>query len=174
MTEQPPGPEFVPPGHTPEPPAQPAGSDGPGPVGPGYPSVGPQPGQPGIGAQSGYSGYPPGATPGYVPGPPPGYPPPGASRPKGGRGSILLGIAITYISLAAAWFSLMSAFSSSPLSGLLSSLSAMLPLALIVVGIVLAVLPKTTRTGAGILIGIGSAILIAGGLCVALLVGFGQ
>ena len=86
----------------------------------------------------------------------------------------MLGIVITYATFAAAWFSFMYAFSSDVLAGPLSMLSAVLPLALIVVGIVLAALPKTTRTGAGILIGIGSAILVAGGLCVALLSGLGQ
>jgi len=86
----------------------------------------------------------------------------------------VLGIVITYATFAAAWFCLTFAFTSDALAGPLSSLSAILPLALIVVGIVLAALPKTTRTGAGILIGIGSAVLIAGGLCVALLSGLGQ
>lgn len=106
---------------------------------------------------------------------PPGapYPPSGPPRRRG-RGSILLGIAITYATLAAAWFSFMYAFSSDVLAGPLSTLSGILPLALIVVGIVLAAMPKTTRTGAGILIGIGSSILIAGGVCVALLSGLGQ
>lgn len=103
----------------------------------------------------------------------PAYPPNPSARRRG-RGSILLGIAITYATFAAAWFSFMYAFSSDVLAGPLSTLSAVLPLALIVVGIVLAVLPKTTRTGAGILIGIGSSILIAGGVCVALLSGLGQ
>lgn len=106
---------------------------------------------------------------------PPGapYPPSGPPRRRG-RGSILLGIAITYATLAAAWFSFMYAFSSDVLAGPLSTLSGVLPLALIIVGIVLAAMPKTTRAGAGILIGIGSSILIAGGVCVALLSGLGQ
>lgn len=140
MTEQPPGPGFLPPGQQP---------------GPDVPS---------------------GPPPNYPPGPPPSYPPPpaaGPSRPRG-RGSIVLGIVITYATFAAAWFCLTFAFTSDALAGPLSSLSAILPLALIVVGIVLAALPKTTRTGAGILIGIGSAVLVAGGLCVALLSGLGQ
>lgn len=156
MTEQPPGPGYVPPGQQPGPDVP------PGPP-PNYPP-GPPP------------SYPPGPPPNYPPGPPPNYPPgpaAGPSRPRG-RGSIVLGIVITYATFAAAWFCLTYAFSSDVLAGPLSTLSAVLPLALIVVGIVLAALPKTTRTGAGILIGIGSAVLIAGGLCVALLSGLGQ
>ena len=57
--------------------------------------------------------------------------------------------------------------SSNPVVGLVFYI----PIVLLVGGIVLAAIPRTTRTGAGILIGIGASILIAGGLCVALLAG---
>jgi hypothetical protein len=46
------------------------------------------------------------------------------------------------------------------------------PIVLFVGGLVLAVMRKTTRTGAGILLSFGVAVLIAGGLCVALIAGF--
>ncbi|PFG17501.1 hypothetical protein ATK74_2074 [Propionicimonas paludicola] len=176
MTDQPPGPGFLPPGQQPEPPI--GGPVGAPPPGPGTPPQGfPPTPPPGSGFPSGPppQEFPSGPPPqGFPPGPPHSYPPqPGSTRPRG-RGSIVLGIGITYATFAAAWFCLTFAFTSDALAGPLSTLSAVLPMALIVVGIVLAALPKTTRTGAGILIGIGSAILVAGGLCVALLSGLGR
>jgi len=57
------------------------------------------------------------------------------------------------------------------ISDLLGVIAGVLPFALIVLGIVLSALPKTRRTGAGILLSFGIAVLIAGGLCVALLAG---
>lgn len=43
------------------------------------------------------------------------------------------------------------------------------PVLLLVAGFVLALIPRTSRTGAGLLIGFGGGILVAGGLCIALL-----
>lgn len=43
---------------------------------------------------------------------------------------------------------------------------------LFITGLILALIRKTTRTGAGILLSIGIAILVTGGLCVALIAGF--
>ncbi len=70
----------------------------------------------------------------------------------------LLG-ASTYVALSG---------SSNPDAGLV----LYVPIVLLVGGIVLAAIPRTTRTGAGILIGLGAAILIVGGLCVAILAQF--
>jgi hypothetical protein len=44
----------------------------------------------------------------------------------------------------------------------------------LVVGIVLAVLPRTMRFGAGLLIGFGISLLVSAGVCVALITGFGH
>jgi hypothetical protein len=53
----------------------------------------------------------------------------------------------------------------SPLASIMNLLAAGLPFALVLGGIVMAAIPRTTRTGAGI--------LIAGGLCFALVFGLG-
>lgn len=145
MTDQPPGPEFSPPSQQPPPPAQP-----PSPPGPTYP-----PGQP---------PYPPNRPPA----------PPGGPAGKRGRGSILLGVGIAYATLVLSWLAFVTGFRPDAWGGTLALASVILPLALVVVGLILAGRPKTTRTGAGILIGLGSAVLIAGGLCVALLSGLGR
>jgi len=123
-------------------------------------------------------GYPPQHYP--PPYPPPaqhgGYPPflPPQPRPAGGRGSIWLGVGITIAALLASWVLAVSVGSDGPLATALGMLAAGLPFALVLGGIVLAAIPRTTRTGAGILIGIGAAILIAGGLCFALVLGLGS
>ena len=62
----------------------------------------------------------------------------------------------------------------SALAPVTNLLAAGLPFALVLGGIVMAAIPRTTRTGAGILIGIGAGILIAGGLCFALVLGLGS
>lgn len=113
-------------------------------------------------------GYPP---PSYGPppscGPPPGYGPrPGPD--VGGRGSIALGIGISAVTLVGSVALLFgSGFGAS--GDLTTFVVGAAPLLLLVAGIVLAVIPRTSRTGAGILIGFGGAVLVAGGLCIALL-----
>ena len=59
-----------------------------------------------------------------------------------------------------------------PLSSVMNALVLVVPIGLVLAGIVLAAIPRTTRTGAGILIGIGAGILILGGLCISLLTVF--
>ncbi len=93
--------------------------------------------------------------------------------PKHGRGSIWLGIGITVASLLAWWGATAAVPYDSPIAAAMNALILVLPFALVLAGIVLAAIPRTTRTGAGILIGIGAGILIAGGLCIALLATFG-
>ena len=108
--------------------------------------------------------------------PPGGYPPYAPLPPaaKGGRGSIWLGIGIT-IAVVLVSLGLTTAVPyDSSLYSVTSLLAAVLPFALVLGGIVMAAIPRTTRTGAGILIGIGAGILIAGGLCFALVLGLGS
>lgn len=172
MTDQQPPqerPEFQPPG------GQPAQSGGPL-----YPAPGQPPNQP----------FEPTNQPDQPPNQPfhptnQQFPPPDFARPvqawtappkppKGGRGSIWLGIGITVAVLLAAWGVSTAVSYGSPLYSGLSTLAAVLPFALVIAGIVLAAIPRTTRTGAGILIGIGAGILILGGLCVVLIAGIGS
>lgn len=105
------------------------------------------------------------------PPPPPWTPPP--PQPRHGRGSIWLGIGITVATVLAWWGITTAVPYDSPVASALNALILVLPLVLVLAGIVLAAMPRTTRTGAGILIGIGAGILIAGGLCIALLATFG-
>lgn len=107
------------------------------------------------------------------------YPPQGQpyqappQRPAGGRGSIWLGIGITVAVLLASWGLTTAVPYDSPLASVTNLLAGVLPFALVLGGIVMAAIPRTTRTGAGILIAIGAGILIAGGLCFALVLGLG-
>lgn len=121
---------------------------------------------------------------GFVPPPPPPPPPPPrgpyppAPVPSGPRGSIWLGLAIGLVSSVLIYGGLIAASTgtfplASDVVSVLGLASLAWPVVLLVGGIVLAVIPRTTRTGAGLLISIGVAILVAGGLCVALLVGAG-
>lgn len=114
---------------------------------------------------------------GPVPPPPP-PPPPGpgpVAPPVASGGSILLGLGIGLGTMAAtvglAWA--LSGALSLPqlLTDWVGSIAGILPFGMIIVGIVLSALPKTRRTGAGILLSYGILILVAGGLCVALLAG---
>ncbi|HEY3337362.1 MAG TPA: hypothetical protein VGK18_02565 [Propionicimonas sp.] len=154
---QPPSQGYPPPGQQFPPPGQqfpPPGGQYPPPGGQ-YPQPGqqfPQPGQPG--------NYPPFLPP--------------QSRPAKGRGSIWLGIGMTVAALLASWGLAVSVPYDSPLASTMNLLAAGLPFALVLGGIVMAAIPRTTRTGAGILIGIGAGILIAGGLCFALVLGLGS
>ncbi|MCC6497401.1 MAG: hypothetical protein IT193_14205 [Propionibacteriaceae bacterium] len=114
--------------------------------------------------------YPPPPQPPQPPGQPWIVPP---TPPKHGRGSIWLGIGITVASVLAWWGATSAVPYDSPIAAAMNALILVLPFGLVLAGIVLAAIPRTARTGAGILIGIGAGILIAGGLCIALLATFG-
>jgi hypothetical protein len=126
--------------------------------------------------------YPPQAQP--FPPPAQAFPPPAQAfppqgqpyqtppqRPAGGRGSIWLGIGITVAVLLASWGLTTAVPYDSQLASVTNLLAGILPFALLLGGVVMAAIPRTTRTGAGILIAIGAGILIAGGLCFALVLG---
>ena len=179
MTDQPPSgrPDFDPPPGTADGPSDHQPSDYRPPI---EPAGGPLPEDPG--PQASPPAPPPiqpppqpdgRVPPAFYPGPPgqqPFPPPPRQAwreaGPSGRRGSIVLGLVISLALLAVSTFGALSG-SSNPVVGLVFYI----PIVLLVGGIVLAAIPRTTRTGAGILIGIGASILIAGGLCVALLAG---
>lgn len=113
-----------------------------------------------------------------MPPPPPRGPYAAAPRPSGPRGSIWLGLAIGILGSVLIYGLLIASSSGRfPLGAeamnVLVWLSLGWPVIVLVGGIVLAALPRTTRTGAGLLLSIGVAILVAGGLCVALLTGAG-
>jgi hypothetical protein len=119
----------------------------------------------------------PGSYPQFPPSVPPGGYPPYAPQPpaaKGGRGSIWLGIGITIAVVLVSWGLTSAVPYDSSVAPVTNLLAAGLPFALVLGGIVMAAIPRTTRTGAGILIGIGAGILIAGGLCFALVLGLGS
>lgn len=110
---------------------------------------------------------PPAGPPPGPPSPPPPYdygPPP---PPRSG-GSIWLGIGIGIGIVALLWLSSIALSNSSAFEVVILVWLAM-PLIMLIAGIVLIVLPRTRRTGAGILISMGAAVLIGGGVCVALL-----
>lgn len=157
MTDQNPPqgqPDFQPPGEGPAgPPVQP--------VQPAQPPTQPVPP-----AQPYPQPFPPPAQPGS-------YPQFAAPASPKGRGSIWLGIGITIAVLLASWGLTTAVPYDSPLAPVTNLLALGLPFALVLGGILMAAIPRTTRTGAGVLIGIGAGILIAGGLCFALVLGFG-
>ncbi|MEE9963784.1 MAG: hypothetical protein K4304_01680 [Propionicimonas sp.] len=121
----------------------------------------------------------PGST---QPGPPPpsapsGAPSPGAPSPRAARsgGSILLGLGIGALGGLVSWgMGILAGRATSTaelLTQVLGAVAGIIPIALVVLGIVLSVMPATRRTGAGILLSFGIGILLAGGVCVALLAG---
>ncbi len=178
MTEQQPPqgrPEFQPPGGNP--PDQPAAHPQQPPAQPYQPPVSPAQAYPPPGAAYPQQGqpYPTSGRPFPQQGQPGNYPPYQVPQPlpSKGRGSIWMGIGITIAALLASWGLAVSVRYDSPLASLTNLLAAGLPFALVLGGIVMAAIPRTTRTGAGILIGIGAGILIAGGLCFALVLGVG-
>ena len=93
-------------------------------------------------------------------------------QPRKGRGSIWLGIGITVATVLAWWGITAAVPYDHPLASTMNALILVLPFGLVLTGIVLAAIPRTTRTGAGVLIGIGAGILMLGGLCIALLAGY--
>ncbi|MGC3995872.1 MAG: hypothetical protein QM779_17445 [Propionicimonas sp.] len=158
MTDAPSGrPDFEPPaGQDPTPPVDPV----PVPSPPIDPQAGPPP-----------LGYPqPGQYQGPAASPPAAYP--RAQQTRSG-GSVVIGLVISLVCLAISATALFGYGGSSEIARLLTSVvSTYLPFVLFVVGVVLASRARTRRTGAGILIGFGAAILIAGGLCVVILIQF--
>lgn len=116
------------------------------------------------------------------PGPPPpsapsGAPPSGAPSPRAAQsgGSILLGLGIGALGGLVSWgMGILAGRATSTaelLTQVLGAVAGIIPIALVVLGIVLSVMPATRRTGAGILLSFGIGILLAGGVCVALLAG---
>lgn len=122
---------------------------------------------------TGDAGGPGPVEPPFPPLPPP--PPRTDVPPRRGGGSILFG-ALIGVAAMLGQFGLVTLTGSGSLppglSQAVSVLAGILPFALVVVGIVLSVMSNTRRTGAGILISIGMAILIVGGLCVAMLASY--
>jgi hypothetical protein len=93
---------------------------------------------------------------------------PGA--PKGG-GSVLLGIVVAVVFIGGCvGLAFLLASSVPALSAYLLWLPA---LACLIAGIVLVVIPRTTRFGAGLLIGFGISLLVSAGVCVALIARIG-
>lgn len=120
---------------------------------------------------------PPPPPSGSVP-PPPGYYPPAPpaplNPPRRGGGSIWLGLIIGLGGslLLYGLYALVRGTIGEQFGQVLDVLVTVWPIGVGLGGIVLAVIPKTTRTGAGMLLSIGIAILVGGGLCVALLAGY--
>ncbi|GAA3628157.1 hypothetical protein GCM10022200_08310 [Microbacterium awajiense] len=111
---------------------------------------------------------PPPVPPTGPPAPPPSYgdgPPP---QPRGGRGSIWVGIGLGAAFIALLWASTIALSNTDRFEAVVLLWLGM-PLIMLIAGIVLVVIPRTTRTGAGVLISMGAAVLIGGGVCVALL-----
>lgn len=82
------------------------------------------------------------------------------------RGSVLLGMGISLVTLAVAWAVTIGAGSGVEprafANGALSGSTAVL----IMLGVLLAVIPRTMRTGAGVLVGFTVAMLVAAGVWV--------
>jgi hypothetical protein len=102
--------------------------------------------------------------------PPP--PQPSAARAPRAGGSVLLGIVagVLFIGVFVGLGFLLAA--SVPAVG--GFLLWIPPLVCLVAGIVLTAMPRTTRFGAGLLIGFGIALLASAGVCVALITGIGH
>ena len=95
-----------------------------------------------------------------------------SDRPQRSGGSIVLGLVVSLVVLGLAAFVLLDGVGGELGAMLIGVATTYAPIGLLGVGIVLVSMPRTRRTGAGILIGFGAAILIAGGVCVALLAQF--
>ena len=105
---------------------------------------------------------PPGQPPQGPPGPPP-YTPSGPP-PKRGAGPMLIGIfgglGVLILVLVLTLFVLGPCFPEAWLFGL-----PLFLIAYLVVGVVLAVRPRTSLLGGGLLIGLGAFVLLGGGAC---------
>ncbi|MGR0317967.1 hypothetical protein [Agromyces sp. ZXT2-3] len=95
--------------------------------------------------------------------------PPTPGEHQAGRGSIWLGIGIAVIAAASVWLVPFFGVTDGRQLTVFLTLLLGVPVALLVAGIVLAVIPRTRRTGSGLLIALGAAVLITGGVCTALL-----
>lgn len=94
----------------------------------------------------------------------------GSPSPRAG-GSVLLGIVVGVVFIGGCvGLAFLLASSVPALSGVLFWAPAV---ACLIAGIVLAVLPRTTRFGAGLLIGFGISLLVSAGVCVALITRIG-
>ena len=97
-------------------------------------------------------------------------PPPQEAGPRAGtrRGSMGLGILLGAVALYALYFGTTAGIA--PDEGyktFLAGPAAFIPIAAyLAVAVVLAVRPRTSRLGAGLLIGLGIFILLGGGVCV--------
>ncbi|HRA07815.1 MAG TPA: hypothetical protein PKV13_14570, partial [Propionicimonas sp.] len=87
-------------------------------------------------------------------------------QPRGG-GSLWLGLAISVGSMLLV-FLLTIGVSNTGNFDILALLFGW-PLLLLVGGLILAAVPKTSRTGGGVLLGLGAGILILGGVCFAMI-----
>lgn len=118
----------------------------------------------------GAAGDPGPVEPPYPPLPPP-PPRPNVVPPRSG-GSLWLGVLIGVAAMVGQVGLVSFLGSASPLPVVSQSvqlLAGVLPFVVLVLGVVLSVLQQTRRTGAGILISLGVAILVVGGLCVAMI-----
>jgi hypothetical protein len=104
--------------------------------------------------------------------PPPPQPDSRIARAPRSGGSVVLGIVagVVFIGVFVGLAFLLAA-NVPAVSGYLLWLP---PLVCLVAGIVLTVLPRTTRFGAGLLIGFGIALLASAGVCVAIITGIGH
>lgn len=97
----------------------------------------------------------------------PSPPPPEAGPAEVRGGSMGLGIVVGALVLYAIYLGLPIAFGGPYNMRFLSGLSTFIPLAVyLAVAIVLAVRPRTSQLGGGLLIGLGIFTLLGGGICV--------
>lgn len=93
--------------------------------------------------------------------------PPGEPGARKAGGSVLLGIVVGVVFVGGCvGLAFLLASSIPAVSGYLLWLPAV---ACLVAGIVLVAMPRTTRFGAGLLIGFGISLLVSAGVCVALI-----
>jgi hypothetical protein len=96
---------------------------------------------------------------------------PEAPQPPSRRGSLVLGIVLGIVYLAA--FVVLNIFT--PALQVSGGLLLIVPLLVyFAAAITLAVIPRTSLIGAGLLLALGISLLVGAGLCVALLAGIGQ
>jgi hypothetical protein len=98
-----------------------------------------------------------------------------SGRPGAGNGSMILGIGISVAALLGAW--LLGTFTGQPDSDLHVNMAPVLYPVLVGVvvgpiGMVLCVGERTVRVGAGMLIGLGIVVLVAGGVCAVMMARF--
>ncbi len=92
--------------------------------------------------------------------------PPPPPSPQDERGSFLFGMGISLVTLAVAWWITIGLGYRSGQSGFESGALSIATALLIVLGIVLVVIPRTMRTGAGVLVGFIVSMVVAGAVWV--------